>query len=495
MAQEIKLPDLGENIESGDVVNLLVAEGDEIRAGQSVVEIETDKATVEVPCPVAGKVTQILVKPGDTVPVGGTILTLESTGAAHSSAAAAPPNKSAESRAKAPEKSSSAQIEDQDVEDQDVEEADDEPTTPRGNGRPAQPQRKSAPADHAAVKRASSPPPTTPPSAPRRSGVTPPASSISEEEPQANLVPSLPAGPAVRRLARELGVDLHSVSGTGEDGRISREDVIRTVREATTAPANSNKPVKRRVQPVAAIEDQDNYGRIRRERMTKIRKTIATNMARSKTTIPHVTNFDDADITELDDIRRESISDYVGANIKLTMMPFVMKAVAHALKLHPMLNSSLDMDEEEIIYKDYVNLGIAVDTDRGLIVPVIRNIDQLGIPQIAQALQHTADKSRNNQFSLDDLRGGTFTISNLGAVGGTYSTPIINWPEVAVLLVGRSRKMPMVVDNEIKIRLMMPLSLSYDHRLVDGATAARFLNDVIAFLANPGRLLLAPVVG
>jgi pyruvate dehydrogenase E2 component (dihydrolipoamide acetyltransferase) len=270
--------------------------------------------------------------------------------------------------------------------------------------------------------------------------------------------------------------------------------VIRAVREATTTPARP-RPAKRPGVPVAAVEDHDAYGRIRREKMTKIRKTIASNMARSASTIPHVTNFDEADITELDEIRRESIADYVGANIKLTMMPFVMKAVAHALKLHPMLNAMVDLENEEIIYKEYVNLGIAVDTERGLVVPVVRNVDQMGIPQIAQALQTSTEKTRNNQFSLDDLRGGTFTISNLGAVGGIYSTPIINWPEVAVLLVGRSRKLPLVIDDQVKVRLMMPLSLSYDHRLVDGATAARFLNEVISFLANPGRLLLAPVVG
>lgn len=494
MAQEFKLPDLGENIESGDVVTLLVAEGDEIRAGQNVVEIETDKATVEVPCPLAGTVTKIHVKPGDTVPVGGAILSIESVGSGQKSAPAkqppaeqpsAPPPQRAERPAAQPT------VGDANVGALADEFAGADYEAPPGNGHRADPPRRSAPVEHASLKRASAAPP---PGAPRRVPSTGPAPLAVDNEPQANLVPPVPAGPAVRRLARELGIDLRSVTGTGPDGRITREDVVRAVREATTAPAAPSKAVKRATVPAAAIEDEDAYGRIRRERMTKIRKTIAANMARSESTIPHVTNFDDADITELDEIRRESISDYVGANIKLTMMPFVMKAVAHALKLHPMLNASLDMEEEEIVYKEYVNLGIAVDTDRGLVVPVVRNVDQLGIPQIAQALQRTADKARNNQFSLDDLRGGTFTISNLGAVGGTYSTPIINWPEVAVLLVGRSRKMPIIVENDIKVRLMMPLSLSYDHRLIDGATAARFLNEVIAFLANPGRLLLAPVV-
>jgi pyruvate dehydrogenase E2 component (dihydrolipoamide acetyltransferase) len=216
-------------------------------------------------------------------------------------------------------------------------------------------------------------------------------------------------------------------------------------------------------------------------------------MAASHSTIPHVTNFDDADITELERIRKGGLADYVGTDIKLTMMPFVMKAVAQALRLHPLVNASIDMAKEEIVYKQYVNIGVAVDTERGLVVPVIRDVDRLSIPAIAKALTETTEKARKAQFKLDDLKGGTFTISNLGAVGGTYSTPIINPPEVAVLLLGRSRKLPIIGEGDkIDIRLMMPLSLSYDHRLVDGATAARFLNEVISYLKVPGRLLLAP---
>jgi pyruvate dehydrogenase E2 component (dihydrolipoamide acetyltransferase) len=216
-------------------------------------------------------------------------------------------------------------------------------------------------------------------------------------------------------------------------------------------------------------------------------------MARSWTTIPHVTNFDDADITELERIRKGGLADYVGTEVKLTMMAFVMKAVAQSLKLHPLLNCSIDMESEQIIYKHYVNIGVAVDTERGLVVPVVRDVDRLGIPSIAQELTKVADMARNATFKLADLKGGTFTISNLGAVGGIASTPIINSPEVAVLLVGRSRKVPVVGEGDkIDIRLLMPLSLSYDHRIVDGGTAARFLNEVINYLKVPGRLLLAP---
>jgi pyruvate dehydrogenase E2 component (dihydrolipoamide acetyltransferase) len=225
--------------------------------------------------------------------------------------------------------------------------------------------------------------------------------------------------------------------------------------------------------------------------MSKIRRTIAAQMVKSCTVIPHVTNFDDADITELEQLRKNIPPGYLGEGIKLTTMPFVLKAVGMALTQHPTLNASLDDDKEEIIYKQYVNIGVAVDTPRGLVVPALRNVDRLSIPQIASQLNTLAQKARSASFSVDDLRGGTFTISNLGAVGGAYSTPVINHPEVAILLLGRSRRLPVVREDEIAIRLMLPLSLSYDHRLVDGAAAGRFLNDVIDLLQNPGKLLLA----
>jgi pyruvate dehydrogenase E2 component (dihydrolipoamide acetyltransferase) len=216
-------------------------------------------------------------------------------------------------------------------------------------------------------------------------------------------------------------------------------------------------------------------------------------MVRSSTTIPHLTNFDDADITELEVLRKESADSYAKSGIKLTSLAFVLKATAMALKQHPTLNASVDMENGEIVYKQYVNLGVAVDTERGLIVPVLRDVDRLTIPQIAQGIAATSEKVRSGQQTLDDLRGGTFTISNLGAVGGQYSTPIINHPEVAILLVGRARKKAVVTkDDKIEARLMLPMSLSYDHRIVDGAAAARFLNDVIGYLQLPGRLLLAP---
>lgn len=289
----------------------------------------------------------------------------------------------------------------------------------------------------------------------------------------------------MRRFAREVGVDLTRVTGTGPGGRITREDVLAVVRQASHAATGGAKG-----KPTTGGAS-DQWGPVRIEKMSKIRKVIAAKMHESWTTVPRVTNFDDADVTELEKIRVSSKDDYAKKGIKLTSMPFIIKAVAMALRNHPALNATIDMANEQIIYKEYVNIGVAVDTERGLVVPSLRGADSMSIPDIARQLATMAENMRESNFSAADLQGSTFTISNLGAIGGTYSTPIVNTPEVAILLVGRSRKLPVVIGDEIQVRLMMPLSLSYDHRLVDGATAARFLNDVIDYLKAPSRLLLA----
>ncbi|HVX13238.1 MAG TPA: dihydrolipoamide acetyltransferase family protein [Pirellulales bacterium] len=462
---EFKMPDLGENIEAGDIVTVLVKDGEDVHVGQGLVEVETGKATVELPSDVDGKVTKVHVKPGQSVPVGGPLFTIEAKeGAAPAKAAA----KSAPKR-----------------------EAAEKPAAQAPAPAKAAPAAKPAPAEKpaaVAVKEEPKAPPAAEraPARPSTNGGPSRSAAASEHE---EAAPTAPAGPATRRLARELGVDLSRVSGTGPGGRITEEDVKKAVREATL---HSPMPAKRTPSIPDATPGQDQYGPTQVQRLPKIRKTIALNMARSSQTIPHVTNFDDADITELEKMRKGSIPDYAGTDVKLTMMAFVMKAVAHSLQLHPTINATLDLENDQIVYKDYVNLGVAVDAPRGLVVPVLREVDRLTIPQIAQSLTEMSSRARNNQFGMDDMRGGTFTISNLGAIGGIYSTPIINHPEVAILLIGRSRKLPVVMDDDaIKVRLMMPLSLSYDHRLVDGATAARFLNEVKNYLQVPGRLLLA----
>lgn len=464
MAIDFKVPDLGENVESGDIVSVLVKEGDEIQADQGVLEIETGKAVVELPCPYAGKVVKLHVQKGSKVKVGDPLLTVEGNNAS------------------APAKEKSA--------------APAEPAAkaPAPKQAPAKPEAAAEPEPEAEEEPAEAPEKAPAPKSKAKAPAKPKAKPVEEEAPaeKPSVAKTPPAGPATRRLARELGVDLAVVEGTGPHGRITEDDVKAAVREHTSVPPKPATTAPSAPLP-AGTDEKDPWGLIRRQTMSGIRKAIAVNMARSSATIPHVTNFDDADITELERIRKGGMADYVGTEIKLTMMAFVMKAVAQSLKLHPMVNASVDMEREEIIYKQYVNLGVAVDTERGLVVPVIRDVDRMSIPRIAQALTSATEMARSAKFTLNDLKGGTFTISNLGAVGGIYSTPIINPPEVAVLLVGRSRKLPIVGEGDkLETRLMMPLSLSYDHRIVDGATAARFLNEVINYLKVPGRLLLAP---
>ncbi len=418
MNVDFKLPALGENIAGGDVTSVLVREGDVIAANDSILEIETDKAVVEIPCPYAGKITKILVTKGQAVKVGQPVLSVETESASAESAAAA-----------------------------------------------AKPQ---------AV--------------------------VAEADPKPAATQEIPAGPEARRLARELGVDLLRVKGIGRGGRISVEDVQAAAAQAaptSEAPEHfetpSGIPAQRGSREPAVppgVLSEDAYGHIRREPMSRIRRTIAAQMSKSASTIPHVTNFDDADVTELERLRKTIPPAFLGPTVKLTAMSFALKAVALALRQHPLLNASLDEEKGEIVYKQYVNIGVAVDTPRGLVVPVVRNADRLGILDIARELTLLAARARAAEFGVDELRGGTFTISNLGAVGGIYSTPIINHPEVAILLLGRSRWLLGVHEGKIEGRLKMPLSLSFDHRAVDGAAAARFLNDVIDYLQSPGKLLL-----
>jgi pyruvate dehydrogenase E2 component (dihydrolipoamide acetyltransferase) len=473
MAIEIKVPDLGEGIESGDVLEVFVSEGEIIEKDQSVVELETDKATVSVPSSAAGKVTKVSVQSGETVSVGAVLIEVEVA----TEAAPAEPAPVAE-----PEPSPATP--------EPTPEPDPDPVVAE-DPTPASPPPAPTPVTPAPVTPT---PPRAPVAVQSAAPAVPTASAASGSD------AAVAAGPAIRRFAREVGVDLGHVVGTGEAGRITREDILNAVRQANrggtvtqTAMAPAPTPTEPSASPAVApaTGDQDSWGPIRRERMSRMRKTIAEQMHRSWSTVPRVTNFDDADVTDLEEFRQSSKDDYAAQGIKLTTMPFLIKAVAMALRTNPALNANVDMDQGEIIYKEYVNLGIAVDTDRGLVVPNLRNADRMSIPDIARQLSLLAENARTNNFTIDDTRGGTFTISNLGAIGGTYSTPIVNVPETAILLVGRSRKMPVVIGDDIQVRLMMPLSLSYDHRLVDGATAARFLNEVIGYLKAPSRLLLA----
>ena len=448
MAIEIKVPALGEGVNSGDVLEVFVKVGDTINVNDNVVELETDKATVTIPATAGGKVLEVLVKSGATVNVGQALIKLEAaTGSAAPAAAPAAPAPAAT------------------------------PTPPPAPVVQATPAPAPQPAPVAAP--APAPTPTPAPAQPVAAAAAPDSGDLAV----------VAAGPAIRRFAREVGVDLRMVKGSGAAGRILREDILEVVRSGS---AKLQKAAGTSSSGAASVSGpSDNWGPVRVEKLSKIRATIAQKMHESSSTVPRVTNFDDADVTELEQIRQSNKKDYEAKGIKLTTMPFLIKAVAMSLKSHPVINASIDMQANQIIYKDYVNVGIAIDSDRGLGVPSLRTADKLGLPEIARELSELAEKVRSATFAIDDLRGGTFTISNLGAIGGTYSTPIINVPETAILLVGRSRKLPVVVNDTIQIRLMMPLSLSYDHRLIDGAAAARFLNDVIGYLQSPSKLLLA----
>lgn len=450
MATQITLPNLGENIDSGDILSILVSEGDTVSQDQDLIEVETDKATMPVPSPHAGRIVKLLISEGDTLEVGAPFAEIEAT----ENGAVATPAPEAKVEEQAPEPEPPAPV----------------ATQPEPTPEPF--------------------PPAPPASAPVAEAVPPARSSA--PAPVADIPgdghSSSAAGPAVRRLARELGVDLRRVRPSSSSGRISEEDVREHVRISNEQAATATPPG---VTPPGKA-DSDGTGAVRREKMSRLRQTIARNMVESYTTIPQLTNFDDVDITELERIRKESKEDYADQGIKLTAMPFLVKAIATALKQHPVINASIDEEANETVYKEYVNIGIAVDSEKGLLVPVLRDADRKNIPQIARDIATLAESVRSGNFTVDDLRGGTFTISNLGAIGGTYSTPIINPPEVAILLAGRSRYLPQFVDGQFEPRLMMPLSLTYDHRIVDGAAAARFLNDVKGYLSNPGRLLLAP---
>jgi pyruvate/2-oxoglutarate dehydrogenase complex dihydrolipoamide acyltransferase (E2) component len=450
MAIEVKIPDLGDGVDSGDVLEVFVTEGQTVTEGQDLIELETDKATVMVPSSAGGKISKVHVAAGDSVSPGSVIVTVELVAAKAKQSVA---DVAAGAVAKTPAAAGAT-------------EAD-----------------QSTPSKHQHLEAA-----LTVSSKPAERIGTSAEKSLPEIQSAQHALRSstkggqIAAGPAMRRLAREVGIDIATVAGTGAFGRITRDDLMKAVRGGT---AKKNDSAQSYAGPA------DDYGPIRIEKLSKIRQTIARKMHESWVSVPRVTNFDDADITELEHIRENSKKDYAARNIKLTTMPFVIKAVAMSLKSHPIVNASIDMERNQVVYKDYVNIGVAIDTERGLVVPAMRKVNGLAIPEIARQLSELAENIRNNDFSVDDLRGGTFTISNLGAIGGTYSTPIVNVPETAILLVGRSRKIPVVVNDQIKIRLMMPLSLSYDHRLIDGATAARFLNEVKGYLEVPSRLLLA----
>jgi pyruvate dehydrogenase E2 component (dihydrolipoamide acetyltransferase) len=416
MAFEFKFPDIGEGLTEGEIVRWLVKEGEEVKEGQPLVEVETDKALAEIPSPRTGVILKILAKEKEVVKVGQVIVVIGEKG----EAVAAPP----------PRPKSVGVV-------GELEEAPEEAPAAAAKAEPVKP----APVSEHAL-----------------------------------------ATPSVRALARELGVDINQVPGTGPEGRVLEKDV-RQFAEGKAKPAEEVKGVKK-------ARKYDLYGSVERIPLRGVRRSIAKAMVKSKYTAPHVTAMDEADVTELWKIREKEKKVAEGKGIKLTILPFLIKSVIGGLIEHPFLNATLDDENEEIILKKYFNIGLATDTPEGLMVPVIKNAKQKSIFELAQESAQLAEKARNRTIDLADLKGGTFTITNYGAVRGTYGTPIINYPEVAILGVGRIQEMPVARDGKVVIRKVLPLSISFDHRVVDGAEAARFLNTLISLLEDPDLILL-----
>ncbi|HUG66503.1 MAG TPA: 2-oxo acid dehydrogenase subunit E2 [Pirellulaceae bacterium] len=498
MTIEIKLPALGEGVEDAEVLDVLVAEGDEVAPEQGIIEVETDKASAEIPCPQGGKVEKVHVSVGDTIHAGDLLLTLaEANGEESDEKASAKDEQSSKKKSDAADDETPSDGPDEQA-DEDQSKAQDTTEHETSNSDEEDDdddeKEKEVEASPGQEKKAAEQKPAADTSADSSENAKSEEASDAADEPHKPEPSQDPvaASPAVRRYAREVDVDLEEVTGTGRGGRITREDVKAEVAAHQTTGLPSTKAGDHETRNIGEPES-DAFGEVRVERLSKLQQTMARRMLESWTTIPRVTNFDDADVTELEMLRQASKADYAEADVKLTILPLIAKAVALTLKHHPLLNAVFDGNQGEIRFKQYVNLGIAIDTERGLVVPSLRQADLLSVAEIARRIERLSEAARENKLTRDDFYGSTFTISNLGSIGGTYSTPIVNPPELAILLLGRARRMRVFVDDEREEpRLMLPLSLSYDHRLIDGATAARFLNELKSFIEAPTRLLMGP---
>jgi pyruvate dehydrogenase E2 component (dihydrolipoamide acetyltransferase) len=427
---DVKLPPLGEGADSGTVVTILVREGEQVTKGQTILELETGKAVTPIPASQAGTVTKILVKEGSKISVGTPLLSLDgpSGGAAAAPVPSAAPAKKAAAKPAAA-RPTAAPVEE--TEAVDFEEDEDVWT-----------------------------------------GETPP-----------------PASPSLRKLAVDLGIDLKKIPGSGNGGRIVLEDfksyidrLRRRAAQARAAAGKAGTPAK----PSAPVVDFAKYGPIAKRPMSPLRKVISQRMAESWAAVPRVTQFEEIDITRLSELRKKYASAYEKQGVKLTLTPFTLKGVVAALKKFPIFNTSIDEVAEEVIYKEYFHIGLAVDTEQGLIVPVIRDVDKKNLSVLSKEVNALAEKTRDRKISSEELQGGTFTISNQGGIGGAHFTPIVNRPEVAILGLGRGAMKPVVRDGKIEARLMLPVALSYDHRVIDGGTAVRFMLEIVNAFENFG---------
>ena len=433
--KQVTVPDIG-NYKDVPVIEVMVKVGDVVKAEQSLITLETDKATMDVPAPFAGVVKEVKVKVGDSVSDGSLIMMIEATGAA---------------------------------------------TAPAAPVAPASAPAKAAPA--AAVAASAQ----TPPSPPLSGGVSAP--SPDKGRGGEGLAGKSHASPSVRSFARELGVDLTLVKGTAVKGRISKDDVQNFVKSALSQPRGAAGAGGMQVLAMPVI-DFAKFGAIETQPLSRIKKISGANLHRNWVSIPHVTQFDEADISEMEAFRKVIGAEYAKQNIKITPLAFMLKAVVAALQKFPEFNASLDASGENLVLKKYYHIGVAVDTPNGLMVPVLRDVDQKGLVQLAKELGEISARARELKISAADMQGGCFSISSLGGIGGTAFTPIINAPEVAILGVSKASMKPVYQDGQFVPRLMLPLSLSYDHRVVDGASAARFTQYLAGVLTDIRRLAL-----
>jgi len=411
---DVRLPKLGEGADSGVVVGLLVKEGDAVKEGQTIIELENEKAVAPIPATVSGTVTKIRVKEGDKISVGQIILSVD----AGDTEAKPAKEKAAE---EASRKTKPAVVEDENEEEENVAKTEAE----------------------------------------------------------------VAAAPSVRKLAVELGIDLARVRGSERAGRIVMDDLrahIQRLQKLALQPKGAaSTPARSNAVPPEPI-DFSKWGAISRKPVSQLRKVISQRMAESWTTVPRVTQFDEADVTALMELRKKYQAAYEAKGARLTLTPLVLKAVVATLKQYPIFNASLDEAAGEIVFKDYYHIGVAVDTDAGLLVPVLRDVDKRNLLQLTKEVEELAARARERKLSLDEMKGGTFTISNQGGIGGGHFTPIINLPEVAILGLGRGELKPVVKNKQIQQRLLLPIAISYDHRVIDGGAAARFTVDLVQAL-------------
>ncbi len=422
---DVRLPRLGEGADSGTVAAIFVKEGETVKKDQPILELESEKAVASIPTPVAGTVTKIHVKEGDEIKVGTLIFSIAESGA--------------------PARREPARVEPPPAEE------------------PAEVSMQATP-------------------------VAPVPAVATDVAPPVPTVPGMPppASPSIRRIARELGIDLTRIRGSERGGRIVIADLRKYIAHLQAIARQQAPPpaVQAQAKPAPVSIDFSRWGKVEKKKLSQLRKAISAKMVESWTTVPHVTQFDNADITDLLALRNKHHKAYEKKNAHLTLTPFILKAVVETLKKHPMFNASIDEASGEIVYKHYYHIGIAVDTEQGLIVPVIRDVDKKSLLELSIELYELAERTRQRKVSLEEMQGGTFTISNQGGIGGAYFTPIINAPEVAILGIGRGSLQPVVMGKKIVQRMIVPLGLSYDHRLIDGANAARFITDFVQALQH-----------